>query len=158
MSNKCPWCNSENNHLYLKLKDYFLTQEEFELLECDNCKLLFTTPSPPPDKIGDYYKSDNYLSHNENNKGLFAYIYNKVKKINIRNKFKIIGDVKSAMGNIPKLLDIGCGVGDFLLFAKEKGWEHKCKGCHNPHTWNRNNGKPFTKDPWRAATSIPHRA
>ena len=123
MNKKCPWCDSDNNHQFLKLKDYFLTQEDFEILECNDCKLLFTTPCPAPDKIGDYYKSDNYLSHNENNKGLFSYIYNKVKKINIRNKFKIIGDVKSAMGNVPKLLDIGCGVGDFLLFAKEKGWE-----------------------------------
>ena len=89
MSKKCPWCNSENNHKFLELKDYFLTQEEFEILECDDCKLLFTSPCPTPDKIGDYYKSEDYLSHNEDKKGLFAKIYNKVKRINIKNKFNI---------------------------------------------------------------------
>lgn len=118
MENKCPWCNSENNHQFLKLKDYFLTQEEFEIIECENCKLLFTTPFPTPDKIGSYYKSEDYLSHNDEKKGLFAKIYNSVKKINIKNKFKIaISRQLSAVS----LLDIGCGVGDFLLYAKEKG-------------------------------------
>ena len=118
MSKKCPWCNSENNHQFLKLKDYFLTQEEFEILECEDCKLLFTSPSPAPDKIGSYYKSEDYLSHNEEKKGLFARIYNKVKKINIKNKFKIATSYQQSAVSI---LDIGCGVGDFLLYAKEKG-------------------------------------
>ena len=118
MSKKCPWCNSENNHQFLKLKDYFLTQEEFEILECEDCKLLFTNPCPTPDKIGSYYKSEDYLSHNEEKKGLFARIYNKVKKINIKNKFKIaVSNQLSAIS----ILDIGCGVGDFLLYAKENG-------------------------------------
>ena len=72
MKNKCPWCNSENNHQFLKLQDYFLTQEEFEIIECENCKLLFTSPCPTPDKIGSYYKSEDYLSHNDEKKGLFA--------------------------------------------------------------------------------------
>ena len=89
MSKKCPWCNSENNHQFLELKDYFLTQEQFEILECNECGLLFTSPCPTPDKIGSYYKSEDYLSHNEDKKGLFAKIYNEVKKINIKNKFNI---------------------------------------------------------------------
>ncbi len=118
MKNKCPWCNSENNHQFLKLKDYFLTQEEFEIIECEKCKLLFTTPCPTPDKIGDYYKSEDYLSHNDEKKGLFAKIYNSVKKINIKNKFKIA--ISRQLSGV-SLLDIGCGVGDFLLYAKEKG-------------------------------------
>ena len=119
MSKNCPWCDSENNHQFLELKDYFLTQENFEILECNECKLLFTSPCPAPDKIGSYYKSEDYLSHNEEKKGLFAKIYNKVKKINIKNKFNI-----ATNGQQPKaksLLDIGCGVGDFLLYAKENG-------------------------------------
>lgn len=118
MNKKCPWCNSENNHQFLKLKDHFLSQEEFEIIECDDCKLLFTIPCPTPDKIGDYYKSEDYLSHNEEKKGLFAKIYNSVKKINIKNKYKI---AVSCQPSVVSLLDIGCGVGDFLLYAKENG-------------------------------------
>lgn len=121
MNKKCPWCGSENNHQFLKLKDYFLTQEEFEIMECDDCKLLFTYPCPAPDKIGSYYKSEDYLSHNEEKKGLFAKIYNIVKKRNIKNKFNIAFDGFQKHTQNPKILDIGCGIGDFLLYAKNNG-------------------------------------
>lgn len=120
MKNKCPWCESENNSLFLELKDYFLTQENFEIFECDNCKLLFTTPCPPLSQIGRYYKSNDYLSHNEQKKGLVPSIYRKVKKINIKNKFNMINHYSAVNKDI---LDIGCGVGDFLLYAKNNGYK-----------------------------------
>ena len=117
MSTKCPFCESENTKLHLKLKDYFLSQEDFEIYSCDNCKLLFTTPRPDKSVIGKYYKSEDYLSHNEHKKGLVPWIYNQVKKVNIRNKYRI------AVGNRtnPYILDFGCGVGDFLHYAQQKG-------------------------------------
>lgn len=118
MKNKCPWCESENNSLFLQLKDYFLSQEDFEIYECNDCKLLFTTPCPPPSEIGKYYKSSDYLSHNEEKKGIVPFIYNKVKKINIRNKFKVVKKHCLDKSDI-NLLDIGCGIGDFLLYSKE---------------------------------------
>lgn len=120
---KCPFCESENTRLHLKLKDYFLSQEDFEIHECNDCKLLFTTPRPDKSVIGKYYKSENYLSHNEHKRGLVPWIYNKVKKVNIRNKYKIA----CADSIKPHLLDFGCGVGDFLHFAQQKGCE--VMGC-----------------------------
>ena len=123
MSVKCPFCESENTRSFLKLKDYFLSHEDFEICECANCNLLFTTPRPAPSVIGKYYKSEDYLSHNEHKKGLIPWIYNQVKKVNIRNKYKM------ACGGLdkPRLLDFGCGVGDFLHYAQQKGCE--ITGC-----------------------------
>lgn len=122
MSVKCPFCESENTRLHLKLKDYFLSQEEFEIHECDECKLLFTTPRPDATAIGKYYKSEDYLSHNEHKKGLVPWIYNRVKKVNIRNKYKVC-DVHAQA----HLLDFGCGVGDFLHYTQQKGCD--VTGC-----------------------------
>ena len=99
MANKCPWCNSENNSHFLEIKDYFLTQKVFKILECNDCKLLFTTPCPSPEKIGDYYKSEDYLSHNETKKGIIPAIYNLVKKINIKNKFNIAANSQQPIAN-----------------------------------------------------------
>ena len=119
MSTKCPFCESKNLRLHLKLKDYFLTQEDFEIFECDNCKLLFTSPRPDASAIGKYYKSEDYLSHNEHKKGLVPWIYNQVKKVNVRNKYKIACNGFTNQ----QILDFGCGVGDFLHYAQEQGCE-----------------------------------
>lgn len=103
----------------MKVKDYFLTQEEFELFQCDHCGLVFTVPRPTPEVIGNYYKSDEYYSHQQNSKGFIPKIYERVKSINLRGK------VAMATSDMVKgrLLDIGCGVGDFLLQIKKLGWE-----------------------------------
>lgn len=117
--NTCPWCGNQSDHLYIEVKDYFLTQEDFQLFQCDHCGLIFTVPRPAPNVIGKYYQSDEYYSHQENKKGLIPRIYEAVKSVNLKRK------VSLAIGGLPngRLLDIGCGVGDFLMHVKKSGWE-----------------------------------
>ena len=119
MTQICPFCQSESKDLYLKLKDYFLTQEDFEIYRCPHCGLLFTWPRPDDNVIGNYYKSDDYLSHNESKKGLIPFIYNRVKRVNIKNKFAIATTATKGK----RMLDFGCGVGDFIFYAKQHGYE-----------------------------------
>lgn len=73
MLTECPLCGLGKADLHLKLKDYFLTKENFEILRCKRCGLLYTWPHPTGDSVGKYYKSDDYLSHNENRKGLIPF-------------------------------------------------------------------------------------
>ena len=119
MNNKCPWCESDKAQINLWLKDEFLTKEDFHICECLNCGLLYTMPRPTKEKIGKYYKSQEYYSHQENNTGFIPRVYEAVKKVNLRHKYTL-----ATKGlTVGKLLDIGCGVGDFLHTAEEKGWE-----------------------------------
>ena len=122
MNNKCPWCGSNKAQINLWLKDEFLTKKDFHICECLNCGLLYTMPRPSKEKIGAYYKSDEYYSHQENKKGFVPRLYEAIKKINLKHKFHL------ASSDLPvgKLLDIGCGVGDFLHVAENKGWQ--CTG------------------------------
>ena len=117
--NNCPWCGKATDNSVLELKDYFLSKEDFKIMECPDCGLRFTSPRPAPDMIGKYYQSEDYYSHQQNNKGFIPRIYEFVKSFNIKYKAKL------AVEGLPqgKLLDIGCGVGDFLLHVKKLGWE-----------------------------------
>ena len=122
MNNKCPWCGSDKAQINLWLKDDFLSKEDFHICECLNCGLLYTMPRPSKDKIGEYYKSEEYYSHQENKKGFIPRLYEKVKKVNLKHKYELATKGLST----GKLLDIGCGVGDFLHTAEAQGWQ--CTG------------------------------
>ena len=122
MNNKCPWCGSEKAQINLWLKDEFLSKEDFHICECLSCGLLYTMPRPNKEKIGEYYKSEEYYSHQENKKGFIPRLYESVKKVNLKHKYNL-----ATQGlNVGKMLDIGCGVGDFLHTAEAHGW--KCTG------------------------------
>jgi SAM-dependent methyltransferase len=118
MSQKCPACKSDNIAFELSLKDYFLSQEDFEIWSCKHCKVSFTYPFPSESEIHRYYSSENYYSHSDDKNGLIPFLYRKVKSININTKYKQV-----TKGLFPgRLLDFGCGIGDFLAHAQSKGW------------------------------------
>jgi SAM-dependent methyltransferase len=116
---KCPWCDSPDIRQGSKIHDYFLTREEFSLFSCNSCGLVFTNPRPKLENLGLYYQSDKYYSHTSSQVGIIPFIYRKVKEINLKTKFKQVttGSV------INKVLDIGCGTGDFLNVCKKSGKE-----------------------------------
>lgn len=115
----CPICESINIQQKLKLKDYFLTNETFEIQECTQCGFNFTNPRPIKNAIGVYYKSDDYISHSNNSKGIFAGLYQMARKINLSSKYFII----SKHSNIGTALDIGSGTGHFLNYLQNNHWK-----------------------------------
>lgn len=118
MNEKCPWCGSEKTQIHLWLKDEFLTKEDFQIHECKQCGLLFTEPHPTKEKIVEYYKSEEYYSHQENKKGFIPKLYETVKSINLKKKCRMATEGMCS----GKVLDIGCGVGDFLHQMEKEGW------------------------------------
>lgn len=115
----CPICNSNEIRFIFDCPDHFLSGEVFQLFECNSCKARLTFPQPPPTKIFDYYKSDEYVSHSDTQKGLINFAYQKVKTITLRQKVALLN--KRSPGKV--LLDYGCGTGDFLQYAKTKGYK-----------------------------------
>jgi 2-polyprenyl-3-methyl-5-hydroxy-6-metoxy-1,4-benzoquinol methylase len=115
----CPVCGNTESALYLSTKDYFLTLEDFDIIRCTNCSLLLTDPVPDIKKIKQYYNSPEYISHIVKKNSLLVRIYQIIRKINIKNKHKII--LKHQ--NPGHILDVGCGTGELLKYFSNKGWQ-----------------------------------
>jgi len=105
----CPGCQCNRGFVFLNLKP----NSEFEhthaqLIRCPDCQLVFLSPRPNRNIIGQFY-SDDYAPHQTNK---------------IKHHKKSSKEFSSPPPEInAKLLDYGCGNGAFLLKMKALGWE-----------------------------------
>jgi 2-polyprenyl-3-methyl-5-hydroxy-6-metoxy-1,4-benzoquinol methylase len=115
---KCPVCNNEQFKKDIICEDYAVSHEIFQIVTCINCNFSFTNPRPNQKDIGKYYQSAEYISHQDDNKGLINKLYYIVKNKNLKSKLHLINKLQKK-GN---LLDIGCGTGSFLEICQNGGW------------------------------------
>lgn len=116
----CPVCRSANILPLLKVKDYTVSGQQFDIWQCNECTVRFTQDAPDETSIGPFYKADDYISHTNTGKGAINQLYKKVRTITLKQKASLI---KKATGKPNgKLLDIGCGTGAFLHTMKADGW------------------------------------
>ena len=102
-------------------KDHMITGEEFSIVECSSCGFWFTNPIPSEEKIGEYYKSDVYVSHSSSKKGLINSVYNWVRNYTLKKKLKLV----QGLCENGVVVDYGCGTGHFLSVLKNAGYDAK---------------------------------
>lgn len=98
----------------MKVKDYFLTKKEFDLKKTNIDGHLETYPIP--EDLENYYNSDDYISHHQEKKTWFIRAYKLFQNYNLNYKKSIL---KKHINLNSKLLDYGCGSGDFLKYVEK---------------------------------------
>lgn len=105
----CDLCGSyDHEHLVKKLDP--VTGQEFNLVLC-GCGMVMVNPAPKPECIKNIYPQD----------------YHENKEKNTRQYNRMLSIVQASNPPGKRLLDFGCGVGEFMRFAQQRGWE--CSGA-----------------------------
>ena len=83
----------------------------------NHCQFIFTNPRHEEDRLGEYYKFEDYISHSDTKEVLISKCYHIVRSWNIKQKVKLLGKEKGTV------LEIGSGTGKLLAKCKEVGWK-----------------------------------
>lgn len=116
----CPVCDTNQFTNVLICKDYLVSNQNFTIQQCNQCGFKLTNPRPDASTIGSYYKSDQYVSHNDTGGGLINSVYRLVRNYTLQGKVNLINKLTGRVGEV---LDIGCGTGSFLLASQNAGWK-----------------------------------
>ena len=116
--NRCLVCNGQKLVKKIDCIDHSTSKEKFTLVSCETCNFTFTNPRPKDESLGEYYKSDMYISHTNNTKGLFSWMYQTIRNYAIGTKVTLLKSVKKSGTH----LDLGCGTGEFLNACKDAGF------------------------------------
>ncbi len=114
----CPVCNSQNFSPFISCEDYTVSHETYTIVQCEACSFKFTQDIPDEQSIGRYYQSESYVSHSGSKKGIINWLYHQVRARSLKKKYKLA----SAFIKGVKIIDYGCGTGEFLNTCQAKGW------------------------------------
>ena len=118
----CQICDGNKFTPFLCCVDYTVSKETFDIVSCNSCGFKFTNPIPDLQELGNYYKSNDYISHSNTSKGLVNSLYQFVRKFTLVKKLQLIEKINKK-SDTKYLLDVGCGTGEFLNTCQNAGWQ-----------------------------------
>ena len=109
---------------FLNCKDHTVSNEVYQVSINKEYDMLVTKPVPK--NLGDYYKSEDYISHTDSKKSILDKVYQAVKNITLKRKLKLIDTYFFNQNTTSRpeknILDVGAGTGDFLKVCKDNSW------------------------------------
>ncbi|HUL21100.1 MAG TPA: class I SAM-dependent methyltransferase [Thermodesulfobacteriota bacterium] len=122
----CNLCGLDNARVLFGKKDKFsITEDEFNVVECQGCGLLYINPRPSQEEIGKFYPQIYSWKETFEAESFFTKCVRTLEK---GYRYHLLQDevskvVKFTGRGCGKVLDIGCGTGDRLDVFRSKGYE-----------------------------------
>jgi len=117
----CDLCTNNNDTLLFRARDYrFGREEEYSVVKCNNCGLIYINPRPTAEFILKLYEAD-YTPKEIIGTSLITKTAN--WKINVKG---MLYELYGYIGNLPrkgKILELGCGEGAILEILSKRGCE-----------------------------------
>src|SRR6188768_1315866 len=99
----CPLCDQAP-------VEFAVDYQGFHLCQCSNCGLQFQNPRLTFEELADKIYTEDYCPGHEESSSTTAFA-------------RQIKNFEELTGRKGSVLDVGCGNGSFLQFAKQHGWE-----------------------------------
>jgi len=138
----CNFCNYKKfTFLYHSHDRIYNIDGKFSSYQCNRCKLIFTNPQPDNKTLIKHYPKNKYYSFiGEKPKKtkifIYKHLFSKKRNLFIKLLLKPIRQFFRSTIILPnkKILDVGCGAGNFLLLMKQ--FKMKCWGIE-PGNFNK---------------------
>ncbi len=115
----CPICKkSDSVKFFYNLKKDRHLKRRFKYYTCSQCFLAFIHPRLTKYDLRAIYQEEYYIIPSEKIKG--SSVIDKIFKIEFNSYEKFVSDLPLVRH---KLLDVGCGRGEFLYKMQKKGWD-----------------------------------
>ncbi len=113
----CPLCGATDVRAHLDTGKHTPEGEAYSVVTCGGCGLRYTRPLPTPHELSALYGEGYYV---QNTPRLFSGDF-------VRHLFQqsvLWQHTRALLGRTPgRILDVGCGNGDFLAGLKRRGWQ-----------------------------------
>ncbi len=122
----CNLCGQDNARVLFGKRDKFgVTENEFNVVQCQGCGLLYVNPRPSQEEIGKFYPKIYSWKETLEAESFLTRCVRKLEKI---YRYHLLMDevskvVRFTRRGSGRVLDVGCGTGDRLDVFRSRGFE-----------------------------------